>query len=163
MKVTQLWPALCNPMNYTVHGILQARRLEWVTTHSSRGSSQPSNRTGASCIAGGFFTSWATREASEVTQFSTLCGSIYVFSSWPTRPSKSPGTTFLLHLGRDRRDHLLYLFLSLSGFPWGLFFILYMLLNKYIYIYTHTHTHTHTHIHTYTHTYIHTHVCVCVC
>ena len=39
------------------------RVLEWVAYHFSRGSFQPRNRTGVSCIAGGFFTSWATREA----------------------------------------------------------------------------------------------------
>ena len=37
--------------------------LEWVAYPFSRGSSWPRNRTGISCIAGGFFTSWATREA----------------------------------------------------------------------------------------------------
>ena len=30
VKVAQLCPTLCNPMDYTVHGILQARKLEWV-------------------------------------------------------------------------------------------------------------------------------------
>ena len=30
VKVTQLCPTLCHPMDYTVHGILQARILEWV-------------------------------------------------------------------------------------------------------------------------------------
>ena len=44
-------------------GILQARILEWVSMPSSRGSYQPRNRIGVSFIAGGFFTSWATREA----------------------------------------------------------------------------------------------------
>ena len=46
-------------------GILQARILEWVAIPFSRGSSQPRNRTGVSCVASGFFTSWATREAQE--------------------------------------------------------------------------------------------------
>ena len=46
-------------------GILQARILEWVAMLSSRGSSQPRDRTQVSSIAGGFFTSWATREAHE--------------------------------------------------------------------------------------------------
>ena len=32
MKVGQSCPTLCNPMDYTVHGILQARRLEWIAT-----------------------------------------------------------------------------------------------------------------------------------
>ena len=52
-----------HPMDYTVHGILQARIWEWVVFPFSRGSSQPRDRTQVSCIAGGFFTSWATREA----------------------------------------------------------------------------------------------------
>ena len=52
-------------MDYTVHGILQARILEWVAFPFSRGSSQPRDRTQVSSIAGRFFTSWATREAQE--------------------------------------------------------------------------------------------------
>ena len=50
-------------MDGIVHGILQARILEWVAVPFSRGSSQPRDRTQVSCIVGGFFTSWATREA----------------------------------------------------------------------------------------------------
>ena len=46
-------------------GILQARILEWVAFPFSRGSSQPIDRTQVSLIAGGFFTSWATREDQE--------------------------------------------------------------------------------------------------
>ena len=41
VEVTQLCPALCDHMDYTVHGILQARILEWVAIPFSRGSSQP--------------------------------------------------------------------------------------------------------------------------
>ena len=63
IKVTQLCPTLCDPMDYTVHGILQARILEWVAFPFSWGSSQPRDQTQVSRIAGGFFTSWATREA----------------------------------------------------------------------------------------------------
>ena len=65
MKVTQLCPTLCDPMDYTVHGILQARTLEWVAFPFSRESSQPKDQIQVSCIAGKFFTSWATREAQE--------------------------------------------------------------------------------------------------
>ena len=50
-------------MDYMVHGILQARILEWVAVSFSRGSSQPRDRTQVSLIAGGFFTNWAIREA----------------------------------------------------------------------------------------------------
>ena len=59
---------LCGPVVYSqpgssVHGILQARVLEWVAILFSRVSCQPSDRTLVSCTAGGFFTVWATREA----------------------------------------------------------------------------------------------------
>ena len=50
-------------MDSTVHGILQARILEWVAFPFSRGSSQLRDQTQVSHTAGGFFTSWATREA----------------------------------------------------------------------------------------------------
>ena len=50
-------------MDHTVHGILQARILEWVTVPFLRELSQSRDRTQVSLIAGGFFTSWATREA----------------------------------------------------------------------------------------------------
>ena len=103
VKVTQLCLTLCDPMDYTVHGILQARILDWVAVPFSRGSSKtqgsipglphcrrilyqlihkgsprilervaypfssgsswPRNWTRISCIADGFFTNWALREA----------------------------------------------------------------------------------------------------
>ena len=56
-KATQPCLTLCETMDYTVHGILQARMLEWVAISFSRESSQPKNRTQVSCIAGRFFTS----------------------------------------------------------------------------------------------------------
>ena len=59
-------------MDYTVHGILQARILEWVAFPFSRGSSQPRDRTQVSRIAGGFFTIWATREAKQETWVQSL-------------------------------------------------------------------------------------------
>ena len=62
VKVTQSCPTLCDPMDYRVHGILQARILESVAFPFSRGSSQPRDWTQVSHIAGGFFTSWATRK-----------------------------------------------------------------------------------------------------
>ena len=65
--VAWLCPTLCDPMDYclpgsSVHRILQARILEWVAISFSRGSSRPRDWTWVSCIAGRFFTSWATRE-----------------------------------------------------------------------------------------------------
>ena len=60
-RVAQSCLTLCNPMDYSpggssVHGILQARILEWVAIPFSRGSSRPRDRTRVSCIAGRFFT-----------------------------------------------------------------------------------------------------------
>ena len=57
VKVAQSSLSLCNPMDYTAHGILQARILEWVAISFSGGSSQPRDRTQVYHIAGGFFTS----------------------------------------------------------------------------------------------------------
>ena len=59
VKVIQFCPTLCDPRGL-VHGILQVRILEWVAFPFSRGSSQPRDQTQVSCIAGGFFISWAT-------------------------------------------------------------------------------------------------------
>ena len=57
VKVAQSCLTLCEPMDYTVHGTLQARILEWVVLSFSRGSSQHRYRTQVSHIAGRFFTS----------------------------------------------------------------------------------------------------------
>ena len=56
VKVAQSCLTLCNPMNYTVHGILQARILEWVAFPFSRESSEPMDQTQVSTIAEKFFT-----------------------------------------------------------------------------------------------------------
>ena len=56
VEITQLCLTLCDPMDYTVYGILQTRILEWGAFPFSRGSSQPRDRTQVSCVAGRFFT-----------------------------------------------------------------------------------------------------------
>ena len=58
-------------MDYTLHRILQARILEWVTVPVSKVSSQPRDQTQVSCIAGEFFISWATREAPRPSRTNT--------------------------------------------------------------------------------------------
>ena len=52
----------CSPPGSSVHGLLQARLMKWVVIPISRRSSQPRDRTQVCCIAGIFFTDWATRE-----------------------------------------------------------------------------------------------------
>ena len=61
VKVAQSCLTLCDPMSFTVPGILQARILEWAAYPFSSGSSQPRNQTRVTCIAGGFFTNWDIR------------------------------------------------------------------------------------------------------
>ena len=72
VKVVQSYLTLCNPRDCIVHGILQTRMLEWVAFPFSMGSSQPKNWTQVSCIAGGFFSSWATWEAQIISYFSYI-------------------------------------------------------------------------------------------
>ena len=68
-EVAQSCPTLCDPMDCSlsgssIHGIFQARVLEWIAISFSRGSSsQPRNQRWVSGIAGRRFTVWATREA----------------------------------------------------------------------------------------------------
>ena len=76
VKLTQSCPTLCDPRDYTVYGILQARILEWVAVPFSRRSSQPRDQTQVSCIAGWFFISWATREV----PLYLLCIDVYLRS-----------------------------------------------------------------------------------
>ena len=67
-EVAQSCPTLCNTMDCSlpgsfIHGIFQARVLEWVAISFSRGSSWLRDQTQVSCIVGRGFTIWATREA----------------------------------------------------------------------------------------------------
>ena len=56
VKVAQSFLMVGDPMDYTVHGILQARKLKWVVFPYSSASSQPRDQAQASHIEGGFFT-----------------------------------------------------------------------------------------------------------
>ena len=98
--------------NYTVHEILQARRLEWVAFPFSRGTSQPRDWTQVSCIAGWFFTSWTTRGA----QYTSLksCSRREVGALGPIRVGASAERAWLpsLHLNRWRLA-------ALSTLPFG--------------------------------------------
>ena len=75
--VAQSCPTLCDPMDYSwpgssVHGIFQARVLEWGAIAFSRGSSRPSDWTQVSHVVGRRFTVWATREAPTCRETQTL-------------------------------------------------------------------------------------------
>ena len=84
MKVAQSCLILCYPLNSSlpgssVHGILQARILEWLAVPFSRGSSQSRNGTQLSCIIGGFF-----MEKAMATHYSTLAWKI----PWMEEPGR---------------------------------------------------------------------------
>ena len=82
VKVTQSCPTLCDTRDYTVHGILQARILEWVAFPFSRGSFQPRDQTQVSYTSGRFFTSWATREAHIGHYIDWIFNTELVFYPW---------------------------------------------------------------------------------
>ena len=63
----------CRRILYRLNQQESPRILQWVAYPSSRGSSRPRNRTRVSCIAGVFFTSWATREARVLPKRRTEC------------------------------------------------------------------------------------------
>ena len=69
----------CSLSGFSVHGILQARILEWVAISFSERSSRPRDRTQVSYIAGRFFTIWATGEAPVVY--------IYINATLPICPT----------------------------------------------------------------------------
>ena len=95
--VAQSCLTLCNTLDHnppgsSVHGTLQARTLEWVAIAVSRRSSRPRDRTWISCIAGGFFTVWATGKI-KTLKWGEAC-SVMSNSLWPrglTSPWTSPG------------------------------------------------------------------------
>ena len=82
----------CSPPGFSVHGILQARTLEWVAISFSKESSWPRDWTQVSCLAGRFFTTWAAREthiwytAKLLQSCPTLCHAIDISPSGSTVP-----------------------------------------------------------------------------
>ena len=132
LKVTQLGPTLRNPMDYTVHGIPQARILEWVAFPFSRLSSQPKDQTQVSHITSGFFTSSRRREAQEYWSGSPIPSSADLSDpgiklgspalqadSLPTELWQKPhsSSTFLLFSNQV----VLFLLLRLGWITWVLF------------------------------------------
>ena len=83
-------------------GILQARILEWVAMSSSRGSFWPRNQTGVSCIAGEFFTSWATRFLHIPHITALVCGSFSETESLFLEPIMMVNESFLASIRSER-------------------------------------------------------------
>ena len=108
---SQSRPTLYNPVDHTVHEILQARTLEQVAFPFCRGSFQPRDWTQVSHTAGRFFTSWATKgsprilawvaypfprgSSSDKNQTSISCIVGRFFTSWAITEIMSESKTFL--------------------------------------------------------------------
>ena len=120
VKVTQSCLTLCEPMDYTVHEILQAWILEWVAFPSSRGSSWPRDWIQVFHIVGRFFTSWATRKPS-YWEWCKVAKGIDCFSDlWETdrkltKEMKSIFPLFLMELLRQSRSSKCCVLLSWSS------------------------------------------------
>ena len=113
----QSCPALCDPMGCSspgssVHGMLRARILEWVTIPFSRGSSRPRDRARVSCIAGRFFIIWATAKPLELARpslsltWQTFAENLWNYHEqnqlqparrWPRTPTESLSFLFPLY------------------------------------------------------------------
>ena len=77
-------------MDYTVHGILQARILEWVAVPFSRGSSQPRDQTQVSHIAGDSLPTEPLGKAKH-----TGVGTLFLLQQWGSHPGINPGVSSL--------------------------------------------------------------------
>ena len=123
----------CSPPGFSVHGILQARILEWVATSFSRGSSWPTDWTLVSCIASGCFTVfciasgcftvWATREAhsqSRLLVFPVVmeswtiktaeCQKLDAFKLWCWRRLESPlDSKIFLPVNTKGKQHWIFI------------------------------------------------------
>ena len=128
-EVSQSCPTLCDPVDWSppgssVHGILQARILEWVAISFSGGSSRPRDRSQVSRIAGRCFNLWATREALKwITTWKNMC--IYVGQ----RINRTQGTLeYIFFLAiysqtKEKRNckwilNLAWFFAIVGGFFW---------------------------------------------
>ena len=105
-------PKVCSPPGFSVHGILQARTLEWVAMPSSRGSSWPRNWTCISyapCVGSQFFTTSATGKPNGKLLYRIERG-VLLTTSWNTG-SDYPHLAQLLH---QVSYHIVFIISSLS-------------------------------------------------
>ena len=112
----------CNPPGFTLHGILQARILEWFAILFSRGSFRPRDRTWVFWIAGMFFTIWAIRKAKVVCKLPLrvlfLCSSFlgsFLFGSYILKGRKASDHQIV----RGTLGFGLYSTMFLREFPWS--------------------------------------------
>ena len=108
-SLLNLWDPLCHSRpGSSVHGILQARILEWVAMLFSRGSSWPGDQTWVSQIAGRFFTIWANRE-SPLRELTPKKDVLFIIGDWNTKVGnqETPGVTGKFGLGVQNEEGIL--------------------------------------------------------
>ena len=102
----------CSPSGSSVRGIAQARILECVAIPFSRGSSQPRDQIQVSCIAGGFFTIWATKARNSMYHWKkSACKWTWVL---PTHAIQGRVSCTLTRIPTSCRRHLLHVYLKRS-------------------------------------------------
>ena len=110
--LTLLIPMDCSPPGSSVHRILQAGKLEWVAIPFYRGSFWPRNRTRVSCIAGEFFTVWATRKPIVSERVALLWGSPINSQDGPWKATRVKYRDIRVQLGFCCRCCLFRLFIK---------------------------------------------------
>ena len=90
VKVAQLCPTRCDPMDFTFHGILQAGILEWVAFPFSRGFSQPRDRTQVSCNYGQILYQLSHKHSPRILEWVA-----YPFSSSCSGPRNQAGVSYI--------------------------------------------------------------------
>ena len=120
LSLSRVWLLLdCSLSSSSVYGAVQARMLEWVAIPFSRGSSQPRDQTWVSCIAGRFFTIWATREAQwDSSQwFHKSFWQFLTISPTPT-PSGHPSSRAVISLMPYENVIVLDSLTTFGGYSW---------------------------------------------
>ena len=93
VNVAQSCPTLCDPMDCSVHGILQVRILEWVAVSFSKVSSQLRDRTQVSHIAGGFL-GWGASSHMVQQRWKILCATTKTWQDLRKRREFKKTSTF---------------------------------------------------------------------
>ena len=99
-------PLDCSLLGSSVHGISQARILEWIAIHLSRGSSQLRDRTHVSCIDRQILYLWATRKATLVCVIKGQMAVCFLQFSFPLEIHFIHNIVILKHLKRSSDYHI---------------------------------------------------------
>ena len=119
-RLTLSYPIDCSPLVSSVHGILQARILEWVAMSSSRGSSWSRDQTRITCLAGGFFTT--EPPGKPMKWYGPACNLWYIICTSDSCQNKPPNS-LLINIYKNQEIILIEICLTIPArhIPWKLF------------------------------------------